>query len=104
MSDLAERAASPDQDLDAAIEQARAALSAVLRTPEPSGGPRQVAQARALLASLLISGSPGRRRGWISTIPPRFPRSAPTVTRPSRSLPRCSTSYRPAARRGGTWR
>ena len=53
MSDLAERAASPDQDLDAAIEQARAALSAVLRAPEPSGGPRQVAQARALLASLL---------------------------------------------------
>jgi len=53
MSDLAERAASPDQDLDAAIEQARAALSAVVRVPEPSGGPRQVAQARALLASLL---------------------------------------------------
>ncbi len=53
MSDLAERAASPDQDLDAAIAQARAALSAVLRAPEPSGGPRQVAQARALLASLL---------------------------------------------------
>jgi hypothetical protein len=53
MSDLAERAASPDQDLDAAIEQARAALSAALRTPEPSGGPRQAAQARALLASLL---------------------------------------------------
>jgi hypothetical protein len=53
MSDLAERAASPDQALDAAIEQARAALSAVVRAPEPSGGPKQVAQARALLASLL---------------------------------------------------
>jgi hypothetical protein len=53
MSDLAERAANPDQDLDAAIEQARAALSAVVRVPEPSGGPRQAAQARALLASLL---------------------------------------------------
>ena len=53
MSDLAERAASPDQDLDAAIEQARAALSAVVRVPEPGGGPGQVAQARALLASLL---------------------------------------------------
>jgi hypothetical protein len=53
MSDLAERAASPDQDLDAAIEQARAALSAVVRVAEPGGGPPQVAQARALLASLL---------------------------------------------------
>jgi hypothetical protein len=53
MSDLAERAASPDQDLDAAIEQARAALSAAVRVPEPGGGPGQVAQARARLASLL---------------------------------------------------
>ena len=53
MSDLAERAASPDQDLDAAIEQARAALSAAVRVPEPGGGPGQVAQARALLACLL---------------------------------------------------
>jgi len=53
MSDLAKRAARPDQDLDTAIEQARAALSAVLRAPEPSGGPGQAAQARALLASLL---------------------------------------------------
>ncbi|HEY6294457.1 MAG TPA: hypothetical protein VIX15_02250 [Streptosporangiaceae bacterium] len=53
MSDLAERAASASQDLDAAIEQARAALSGVLRDPEPGGGPRQAAQARAVLASLL---------------------------------------------------
>jgi hypothetical protein len=53
MSDLAERAASPDQDLDAAIEQARAALAAALRVPGPGGGPRQVTQARAHLAGLL---------------------------------------------------
>ncbi len=53
MSDLAERAAGPDEDLDAAIEQARAAFSAMLRAPAAGEGSRSVAQARALLASLL---------------------------------------------------
>ena len=53
MSDLAERAAGPDEDLDAAIEQARAALSAMLRAPAAGEGSRPVAKARALLASLL---------------------------------------------------
>lgn len=53
MSDLAQRAAGQDEDLDAAIEEAREALSALLRAPEPYEGSRQVAHARALLASLL---------------------------------------------------
>ena len=53
MSELAQRAAGQDEYLDAVIEQARAALSAVLSASEPGGGPRQVAQARARLASLL---------------------------------------------------
>jgi hypothetical protein len=53
MSDLAERAAGPDEDLDAAIEQARAALSAMLHAPAAGEGSRPVAKARTLLASLL---------------------------------------------------
>jgi hypothetical protein len=53
VSELAQRAAGQDEDLDAAIEQARAALSAVLGAPEPGEGPPQAAQARARLASLL---------------------------------------------------
>jgi hypothetical protein len=53
MSDPAARAAGPDEDLDAAIEQARAALSAMLRADAAGEGSRPVAEARALLASLL---------------------------------------------------
>jgi hypothetical protein len=53
VSELAQRAAGQDEDLDAAIEHARAALSVVRSAPEPGGGPGQVAQARALLAGLL---------------------------------------------------
>ena len=53
MSELAQRAAGQDEDLDAAIEQARTGLSASLRAPEPGGAPGQVAQARARLVGLL---------------------------------------------------
>jgi hypothetical protein len=53
VSELAQHAAGQDKDLDAAIEQARAALSAVPSAPEPGPGSQQVAQARARLAGLL---------------------------------------------------
>ncbi len=53
MSELAQREAGQDQDLDAAIEQARTALSALLGALAAGEGPRQVAQARARLAGLL---------------------------------------------------
>ncbi len=54
MSGLAERGRSRlDEDLDAAIEQARAAVSAVLHAPGGGEGSRLVARARAALASLL---------------------------------------------------
>ena len=53
MSDLAERAAGPDEDLDAAIDQARAAVSAVLHAATAGEGSVLVAKARAVLADLL---------------------------------------------------
>jgi hypothetical protein len=53
VSDIAERAAGQDEDLDAAIEHARAAVSAVLHAPTGGEGSRLVAKARAALASLL---------------------------------------------------
>ena len=53
MSGLAERAAGQDEDLDAAIEHARAAVTAVLHAPTGGEGSRLVAKARAALASLL---------------------------------------------------
>jgi hypothetical protein len=52
VSDLAERAAGPDEDLDAAIEHARAAVAAVLHAAGGEGSPL-LAKARAVLADLL---------------------------------------------------
>jgi hypothetical protein len=53
VSELAQRAAGQDEDLDAAIEEARAALSALLRSPAAGERSREVAQSRARLAGLL---------------------------------------------------
>jgi hypothetical protein len=53
VSELAERAAGQDEDLDAAIEHARAAVSAVLKSATGGEGSALVAKARAVLANLL---------------------------------------------------
>ena len=58
MTDITSRTVFNAQDLDAAIEHARAALAALLRFPgdgdgDRSGYPRVVAEARALLGTLL---------------------------------------------------
>jgi len=56
LTDITSRTAVNAQDLDAAIEHARAALAALLRFPasgDRSGYPRVIAEARALLGSLL---------------------------------------------------
>ncbi len=54
MSELAQRGRSrEDEDLDAAIEHARAAVSAVLHAPGGGAGSRLVVRARAALASLI---------------------------------------------------
>jgi hypothetical protein len=53
MMSVANRPLLSGEDLDRAIDRARAELSALLRGPEPRGGPRAVAEARALLSALL---------------------------------------------------
>jgi hypothetical protein len=56
LTDIASRTVLNAQDLDAAIEHARAALAALLRFPangDGSGYPKVIAEARALLGSLL---------------------------------------------------
>ena len=56
MTDIASRPVLNGQDLDAAIEHARAALAALLRIPtgsDGSGYPKVIAEARALLGTLL---------------------------------------------------
>ena len=56
MRDIASRPVLNGQDLDAAIERARAGLAALLRFPaggDRSGYPKVVAEARALLGTLL---------------------------------------------------
>jgi len=56
MTDITRRAALNAQDLDAAIEHARAALAALQRFPacgDGSGYPKVIAEARALLGTLL---------------------------------------------------
>jgi hypothetical protein len=56
LTDIASRTVLNGQDLDAAIEHARAALAVLLRVPadgDRSGYPKVVAEARALLGTLL---------------------------------------------------
>jgi hypothetical protein len=56
LTDITSRTVVNAQDLDAAIEHARAALAALLRFPangDRSGYPKVIAEARALLGSLL---------------------------------------------------
>jgi hypothetical protein len=56
MDNIASRPVLDGQDLDAAIEHARAALAALLRLPaggDGAGYPRVIAEARALLGTLL---------------------------------------------------
>jgi hypothetical protein len=56
MNDIASRPVLDGQDLDAAIDHARAALAALLRVPvggDGAGYPKVIAEARALLGALL---------------------------------------------------
>jgi hypothetical protein len=53
LTDIASRSVLDGQDLDAAIEHARAALAALLRFPVGDGSGKVVSEARALLGTLL---------------------------------------------------
>jgi hypothetical protein len=70
LTDIVSRTVLNAQDLDAAIEHARAALAALLRFPansDRSGYPKVIAEARALLGTLLehrlaVAGAPRQER------------------------------------------
>ena len=81
MNDIDGRPLPGGEELDAAIDQARAALAALLRAP---GDPKAVAEARALLGSLLDRRVALARRGWTGGTPWRSPPPGPTAMRPSR--------------------
>ena len=84
MNDIDGRPLPGGEELDAAIDQARAALAALLRTRGAADDPEVVAEPAPCSEPCSIAGWPSRRRGWTGATPWRSPPPGPTAMRPSR--------------------